>query len=637
MSNNKIQHVNIGENKYDIDLPNDAEISIKRLEVSTEGATSVVAPNALYLADSNETHSIQLKAGGEGQLQISDANAGVVDSYTFRINGKENNIVATLDDISDTTLKNIRDTNGVASALEQKGDSQYGTAFENTKTGRVALSAAATGVCSTMLGGKSLSSGKRSLTNGTQCIAQGNYSHAEGNNTYTEGGSSHAEGLETGAYGNFSHSEGNNTDAKGDQSHSEGNHTTAAGENSHAEGQQTTASGLNAHSEGYLTAANGEGSHVEGYSTKSQTTKYSTPSPGGSGSGIDPTPSESGWNIEEQRGKFSHAEGVNTIASGWTSHAEGAGAVADGHISHAEGESTLATGRGAHAEGAGSIASGDFSHAEGKGNQTSGIASFASGNENIVSGDYSVAFGNNNTVGGSSSIAVGVGLTSGAGVAGNAVFGRYNEVTDGSILQVGAGSSNVSRTVFEVLEDGRAKVDGAPKDSTDVVRLTDLSKYTTEGNVKALILDETTRMLKHYTGINGYARIAIAAMDLTHGVTSKPDPSTSKVVYTYSNVLEAVNNTVSFILYYYKDGARWTASFSSVTDLVDFLDEKIPGYVSTQEITYKGVTFKLDLSATQEENYLTLVGGRCVIEDFIADFVPTHDGNVLKIVEFYNN
>ena len=330
--------------------------------------------------------------------------------------------------------------------MTQKGDSAFDASFTNTKTGN-SLTATGSGQCSASFGGKSKAEGKRAVAQGTQCYAKASYSHAEGNNTYTEGGSSHAEGLETGAYGSFSHSEGNNTNAKGNQSHSEGNNTNANGENSHSEGQQTTASGLNAHSEGYLTEAAGEGSHAEGYSTKSQTTKYSTGGgSGGGGSGIDPTPTDPDWNIENQRGKFTHTEGVNTIASGWTSHAEGAGAVADGHISHAEGESTLATGRGAHAEGAGSIASGDFSHAEGSGNQTQGKNSFATGNSNIVSGVSSAAFGTTNTVTSDYNFASGQGLALTTHESKSAAaFGSYNKDGAENIFQIGGGTSNADR------------------------------------------------------------------------------------------------------------------------------------------------------------------------------------------------
>ena len=71
---------------------------------------------------------------------------------------------------------------------------------------------------------------------------------------------------------------------------------------------------------------------------------------------------------------YSHAEGINTIASGIGSHAEGgyiigstiySGGTATGRGSHAEGAFTFATGNGSHAEGFGTLAEGRGSHAEG--------------------------------------------------------------------------------------------------------------------------------------------------------------------------------------------------------------------------------------------------------------------------------
>lgn len=62
-------------------------------------------------------------------------------------------------------------------------------------------------------------------------------------------------------------------------------------------------------------------------------------------------------------GDYSHAEGVNTTASGTSAHAEGG--------------STIASGAGSHVEGVGTLASGDYSHVEGKYNVSDDSGKFA--------------------------------------------------------------------------------------------------------------------------------------------------------------------------------------------------------------------------------------------------------------------
>ena len=92
-------------------------------------------------------------------------------------------------------------------------------------------------------------------------------------------------------------------------------------------------------------------------------------------------------------GQYSHAEGINTQAVGFSSHTEGNSTTASGAMSHVEGSGTQATGTQSHAEGAGTIASGDSSHAEGRGTTASGISSHAEGNNTIAASDNQHAQG----------------------------------------------------------------------------------------------------------------------------------------------------------------------------------------------------------------------------------------------------
>ncbi|MEA3457768.1 MAG: hypothetical protein U9R21_03730 [Candidatus Thermoplasmatota archaeon] len=78
-------------------------------------------------------------------------------------------------------------------------------------------------------------------------------------------------------------------------------------------------------------------------------------------------------------GNYSHAEGIDTTASGIASHAEGGDSVASGNRSHAEGNYTTASGENSHAEGNYSNASGSRSHAEGRYAEAIGDYSHAEG------------------------------------------------------------------------------------------------------------------------------------------------------------------------------------------------------------------------------------------------------------------
>lgn len=88
-------------------------------------------------------------------------------------------------------------------------------------------------------------------------------------------------------------------------------------------------------------------------------------------------------------GELSHAEGEDTIASGYASHAEGCGyGKTNGEIFD-----TTASGRGAHAEGCGTIANGNYSHAEGYATQAKHACCHAEGDETIAEGNYGHAEG----------------------------------------------------------------------------------------------------------------------------------------------------------------------------------------------------------------------------------------------------
>ncbi|MBQ3019143.1 MAG: hypothetical protein IJD77_00970 [Clostridia bacterium] len=314
---------------------------------------------------------------------------------------------------------------GVAGGIDFTGKNPNATALDSTLTGVIPYGA--TGNYSSAFGGKSIAKGKRSHAEGTTTIALGAYSHAEGDNSVSFGADSHAEGYQTVSEGTGSHSEGTGTIAKGAYSHAEGIRTIAEKDGAHAEGCDTTASG--------------EHSHAEGNSTNAI-------------------------------GTYSHAEGFDTTAEGLYAHSEGSESAAIGNASHAEGFTTSAGGAHSHAEGYETIALGDHSHVEGMNSKAIGAASHAEGGNNIAEGDYSHAGGIDSKVTGWGGFVHGQELKS-SGTA-QTVVGRFNSNDGDALFEVGNGTSTEARsTAFKVMGDGRAKVQGEPKDKDDVVRLMD--------------------------------------------------------------------------------------------------------------------------------------------------------------------
>lgn len=318
--------------------------------------------------------------------------------------------------------------------------------------------------------------GRSSHSEGNNTKAIGTHSHAEGISSKAEGYASHAEGNTTNAVGAYSHSEGTGTISNGENSHSEGANTTASGTNSHAEGSGVKALGSNAHAEGQSTNAFEENSHAEGKLTTA------------SGSGC-------------------HAEGESTIASGLQCHAEGLNTKASGRQAHAEGYKTTAIGYGPHAEGGGTTASGGYSHAEGFGTVASNDESHAEGHSTIASGLQSHAEG-------MSTQAIDMyshteGYYTKSSRESQHVEGKYNTDNPNALHIVGNGTSETDRkNAFEVLQDGRAKVQSAPIASDDVVRKLELDYLSNKINtvyrvIRDITLEQDTKEVHITTDENG--------------------------------------------------------------------------------------------------------------------------------------
>ena len=231
------------------------------------------------------------------------------------------------------------------------------------------------------------------------------------------------------------------------------------------------------------------------------------------------------------KGKYSAAFGDNSVALGNESFVANSVTTASGQGASAFGNSTIASGYNSFAEGNSTVASGQVSHAAGTGTKATSNNQFVIGKYNdeddnaifiigigtdenhringflvnkngvaysnglqLATNEYvdnSTEFlkssikdevithtlnvgrsNNNNVISQGASAAIGVGLNTNAYA--QTVLGRYNKPDADAFFIVGNGTPDNIQNAFEVLNDGRAKVQTAPKDNDDVVRKLEL-------------------------------------------------------------------------------------------------------------------------------------------------------------------
>lgn len=169
---------------------------------------------------------------------------------------------------------------------------------------------------------------------------------------------------------------------------------------------------------------------------------------------------------------FSVAEGEQTKALGRGSHSEGYYTETKEEYSHAEGWYTVSRGLASHSEGSQTSAIGKYSHSEGFGTSAKGNCSHSEGMSTVAIGEFSHVEG----------------FSTRTLERYQHIEGMYNADNPNALHIVGNGTSeNVRKNAFEVLIDGRAKVQSAPVEDDDVVRLKDLkalmSAYLRELNL----------------------------------------------------------------------------------------------------------------------------------------------------------
>ena len=435
-------------------------------------------------------------------------------SISFPLVEGDLNSFALKSDIVSTDIENGTGTK----AVQQKQDGTSGTfdftdknpnatAIDSTLTGQIAYGA--TGNFSASFGGKGAAQGKRSFQAGTTTIAKGNYSAAFGDNSVALGNDSFTANYENVSSGLASASFGQNTLAGGEASFTEGTGsavrsviptTSSSGSSS---GDSSTGSGTvtqpddwednnhlgnSTHVEGRGCVGYGVATHVGGaFNTGYGHRAYV----GGSVSRVGTTTQDAGNTLVVKGGTNSFAHGKMLVVEGNQSGSfgEGNNVLADSAFSAGFNNYI-----GQNATGSATV---------GSNNNILGPNSFAAGLSNDISAETGFAAGYSNTVSGKYSGAVGVGLT--ANALNQFVVGKYNKLSD-SLFIVGGGSLSSLTNLFEVVNDGRAKVQTAPKENNDVVRKYELdTKYdktggTISGNV-AITGDLTVNGTEHINNV----------------------------------------------------------------------------------------------------------------------------------------
>lgn len=209
---------------------------------------------------------------------------------------------------------------------------------------------------------------------------------------------------------------------------------------------------------------------------------------------------------------------------------------------------------------------------------------------------------------------------------------------------MGNGSSNDERkTAFEVLADGRARIQTAPEDEQDVVNLGTLWDTYTD-----VFYDVQSLIPQWLTNWPSGLRVEITNASLEYGVSTHTDPTASPATYTYDSTLEAIDSTITFSTHYLKYNEETgyfeleEKTFTDVPSLISYITKDLELTTYTCEMDYYGVKFQLNVAGTTEALQFCLIGGRYVARrsgsSTVMDILPYQGNNsekIMKVVYYY--
>lgn len=314
---------------------------------------------------------------------------------------------------------------------------------------------------------------------------------------------------------------------------------------------------------------------------------------------------------------YTHAEGINSIASGIGAHAEGgyiigstiySGGTAIGRGSHAEGAFTFATGNGSHAEGFGTLAEGRGSHAEGgyydgglfsggtaigRSSHAEGLLTIAEGTGSHAEGRLSISYGAGSHAEGSGTTAFGNYSHSAGAVTyakGNyqSVIGMFNltaDTTEGAFI-IGNGINESNRSNLLFAANSAVTINGTMSATTvsgDSFYIKSVGSGTPLIN---LGLDNTGRVVTGSTGGSTFTGGTVnGATTFTNGLTANTISATTYLnLPTDINVTGATYNNNTFT-YTNNTGGTFNVLFDSVTGLTINGNLNVTGNTSVQGLS----------------------------------------------------
>lgn len=416
---------------------------------------ATVAADLLQTSGQSETQAMSQKAVTEAIAEERATASAEVKAEETRAKAEENKLA---EEIS----KKIGNLN------IENGDGEGSLQQKYVKDG-IDYSANAAGENAVAFGGKRFD--KLSDANRTATSAEGNQSFASGGSTHSYGDFSAAFGKDTIARQRASFAAGSSTAGMTEEEFNaffwdninnvgiHGGSKNTAGQICDFTGAPYEKSFAFAMALGCECEATGPRSFATGDNAKAQSTGATATGTRTIASGVNSTATGADTVASED---CSFAANQGTKATGYNSSAFGLNTKAEGNHSIAFGEETQTTAPGAIAEGYKTKASGEHSHAGGgQYTEAVGFNSFAFGANVHANAENSAAFGYETVVNSDNGFAV----------------GKNNVMRRDVYFQVGNGTNwDVRSDAFVVLKDGRAKVQTAPTEDTDVLRKTDVNE-----------------------------------------------------------------------------------------------------------------------------------------------------------------
>jgi hypothetical protein len=340
-------------------------------------------------------------------------------------------------------------------------------------------------------------------------------------------------------------------------------------------------------------------------------------------------------------GGFSIATGLESFAFGYEAKASndysislGYQTLANGLRSIALGTKSIASGENAIAIGYGSEAHGDDAIAIGwnspyYSNKVTGTKSLAIGIGNTVESDNVISIGYHNRIAGEKKNIFQLGYNLSSEYENTIALGHYNKdryvdnVNKGILLSVGNGTASARSNAFEVLRDGRAKVQSQPVEENDVLRWQEKvelenriegeehERQSADDNLQSAIEDEKNARQSADARLETLVQNAVSAQEERDAqLQNLLDDEVQRATSTESALTENITNEVT----------RATAKESQLDSIIE---------AETTRATEEEILIKTDLANKTANGYKYIQ--QCLVAN---SYLGLSDAVLASSVEF---